>query len=866
MDQQVSATISDGANFLSSHCSASPILYTNYTAWRDQITADISFDTAVLECTVPANCPLGQPEQFWWGPLTIFGAGGVAGPSSYAGYATAVIGCNTQIVGGTTAYFGTRWHFQGGCNTYTPDIRPQSYTFTSTADLPLLANVGPASPTTYMTGYPAPTPVTSGSGIVSTSVTLNYTDASNKTFQTYTNGANTYGNILIVSGITGDTTWNCTGTLPTGVSPPTNCYVINQGCTAGACFVTYANSAVATTSATVTSAKVLIQTIDLPVSVPAAPGCMSQPCAPPGNITYQTTTAVTTGVTPVGPGNGFVVYATGATNNTNLYGSTQSCMSYGAGESDPGMGVISGVAQTAGPPGEATWVTSLDISGGNVNHLILTASNATVYGFSNFSDCPAGSPFSFSNSGFGVLLLGSVPEIWFDHIVAAAAITGNNLSGSIGDEYVTSSRFSFIPPAGGGIALMQNTIMANLFACWSEYYVIENSTCIGMSPLVSDPIALAIADPTLPPLSPIYAQPTVVQLSGYAVPAYPATATIQMQAGAPPHVAIGWSGSIQCVDAGNSWTRYMWVTGFNFPAGTVTFGSNSGPLSPVGGSLTIPSPGCVDATVSWDAGIHTDFNFTNLGFSAGLNFPAQMMINEQTINGGGLWLTAAGGPGSFIDNDYEYDNFAMDSSSLGVDTRFSVPLVNALFLHNSWSRGQFAWGNGVANPGNNDVYVINSVPNYQITGISLPGGAGTSIETVTYTDSTNTVQPVGETISVLATTFASTDDSNNTTWAGQVLASPAPGCSSGTCHLSFNNLYNPTGTMTSTAAVLQIPTVNPPSRGSEGCVWSGEMETSVPTGTKIWPAWNGGTWSAANGLNDIPPWYPTQSGTGPGSC
>ena len=130
-----------------------------------EVIADLSFDTAVLECTVPANCPTGEPEQFAWGPIGIFG---VTAPGGWLSWTNLKISCGTQLVSGSTAYFGYRWHFQGGCNTLTPDIGPAAYTFTTTGDVPPLANVGPASPTTYMTGYPAPTPVTSGSANVGT--------------------------------------------------------------------------------------------------------------------------------------------------------------------------------------------------------------------------------------------------------------------------------------------------------------------------------------------------------------------------------------------------------------------------------------------------------------------------------------------------------------------------------------------------------------------------------------------------------------------------------------------------------------------------------------------------------------------------
>lgn len=926
-----------------------------------EVTADLSFDTAVLECTVPANCPFGSPEQFWWGPAAIYTQ---TAPGGWFSYTNLYISPNTQLVGGNTADFGYRWHFIGH-NSYTPDIGPQSYTFTSTGDIPPLANVGPANPTTYMTGYPAPTPVTSGSAVVGTSVTLNYTDPADKTFQTYVNGGNTYGNILIVSGITGDTTWNCTGSLPTGVSPPTNCYVINQGCTAGACFVTYANSAVATTGATVTSALVLIQTIDMPVNVPAVAGCTAQPCVPPDNISYRTGVTVPTGVAPVGPGNGFVVYATGSSVNTSMVPSAQNCMSFTSGESGPGMGATPGGLVDIGPPGAVTWISSLDVSGGSVQHLILSANHAATYGFLNWADCPAGTPFSFANDAFTVLNLGSPDEIWYDHVNAYSPDTYNTLSVTDGAVYSTNSSFNALTPTGNAMALMQNSVMANNEVCWSSFYVVENSICSGLGVVGPYVPALQVADPTMPPLSPIFGHQVIAQANGYGVTAspnlnsvitgstatpgspgsitlnytsatsytypvgqpiivsgvvssasnwntngygkvvsasgctgtacyvtYPQTVTtsnwtrnglisspqtyvLQMRAAVPAGMAIGWNGTITCQDQGNTWSEDLWVTGYNFAASTVSFGSNSGENGAGVTGLTaiiIPSS-CVQAVVLWDAGIHDDFNFTDLGNApdaAGVNFPSQIFVNDQSINDTGLWIYQAGGPGSQIDNDYEYNNFALDTinADTGSDIILGVPLINSVFLHNSWTRGLSSWK---FNPWNIDVFMVNSVPNYQLVanGVSLPGGAGTSVETVTYNDSTNTVQPVGEVISVLGTAAYNTfDSSNNTTWGAQVLASPPPSCNgSGVCQLSFNNPYSPTANVTTAGAgVLQIPTINPPTYGAEGCLYGAQWSTSPPSGTKIWPAWNGGNWSGSGGLNDLTPWYALPTGVGPGSC
>jgi len=921
--------------------------FSHYPANMD-LLADPSFDSIVLECTNPANCPTGKPQQFYASSAALFGIGF----GTNFGWTNLVISANTQITGAKAGSISAYMHVVGNqANVW--DIDPASLNVTSTADIPPLANVGPGLPngvivtggtavagspghitlnytsaysqpyavgtsiltngivtsasnwnaainfatvsasscagtsctvtypftvtaSTYvsgggifngaMSGYPAPTPVTSATGVNAggggVNITFSYTDTQNKVFQAISGAA---AQVLKVTGSV-NSDWNCTGTVPSGGASPSTCYITASSCNgSGSCQATYFNSSATTTGTfSDTALNVSIQTIAIPVNIPFTAGCTAfgaTGCVPPSGVTTQTSTTVPTGVTPVGPGGGFPFYETGTTANTTLVHSGQSCIPYIAGESDPGMG---GLTNFLGPPGDQVWVTSLATGGGNIQDIILTYTNAATLtnaiplGFLNWADCPAGTTFAFNSNNAYTMF--NANELWLDNVKATAA---TNLVSQIATPnvgmYVNNSNIAFTE-TNSFMTEEIDSINSYHQSCWPLFYVIENSLCYGQSTVGPSVASLLVASPTLPPLSPLFGQPTT---------ATQATQSISPQGGTPYDIGIGWNATVVCKDGGGlNFSRDLWVTGFN--STQVFFSSGIGPSSGLVQLATIPND-CTNATVTWDAGIHTDFYFVllnNAPYGNGVNFPAPVTVNAVNQVGFGFWAhQAANNYNAIYDADYEWSNFGLDEATAsGQEFRVSGGQSNMLFLNDIFSR------NGVEQPGTTnpmpgDVFVINPTPNYQITGITSSGSGINTIETVSYTDATNTPRKAGEIVSVYGTaTLAQFDGSNNTLWGAVVLGAPnAPSCGGGTCQLSFVNPYSPTLAHT-TGTLMIVTNNNPGTWGAFGCPVLGTWTTGITPGVKVYPAEKGTSWSASGGINDIPPWYELLSGSGVGNC
>jgi hypothetical protein len=257
---------------------------------------------------------------------------------------------------------------------------------------------------------------------------------------------------------------------------------------------------------------------------------------------------------------------------------------------------------------------------------------------------------------------------------------------------------------------------------------------------------------------------------------------------------------------------------------------------------------------------------------AGVNDVTKIFVNvNNLVDAYALGGTQGGGNNSIYDTVFENSGMNADDAGGGPSWGLNHWQVNTLVLNDSFPRlGTDPYNSTLSGLTSlNGFFVVNRIPDFQITSYSV----ASNIETVTYADATNTVQPVGTNVSILGTNTSSVDVTNNTAWSGQVLASPAANCNgSGVCQLSITNPYNPTGTgYAGATGVLQIITkTNPATYGAEGCSLSGAISTGMPAGGFVWPAYNGGSWSAGSqtppSVNDITPWYPLLTGTGSGSC
>lgn len=718
------------------------------------------------------------------------------------------------------------------------------------------------------------------SSCASTACTVSYTLAT--TISTYSTGGSTYSH-----------SWDCTGS-------PTQCQVQASSCNgSGACSMTYLDTDAAPGNWT-TGGMALIQTIALPVNIPASAGptaiCSPQPCTtvvPPG-VNYRTSLGGTLveGVTPTGPGGGFIFYCGTATSigapcaggtggaggNTALGFSPEQCITYAAGEnaSFPNL-----------PPNTGTYESSLDVSGGVIHNIILSSALATGgYGFTNFADCPIGSKFTFTNLNY-IPIFSPTKDMWFDGQTGQPMVFNiDNLesSGAVAGAFggMTLANNSYFTGTGigqTGATDLTNVVLATQSGvCWSLYYQGEHDVCQGLSNQGFDSIPIYQQNPSLGQYSLMLGQTGLANSCGAGC-TVAAGSNTEVLPVIPAHMVIGWIIIMSCQDVGNGWTEDEYITGYNSATNTITFV----PWTVGGAGYTLPPTTCAIVNNNYISGIHADTKFDQQSNQIGSFSPGQDAFP------GEFWYNAIvpytycaaisiQGSGTNTKHNMDYENNLFTTiGPTGPCWAYEATTTDALMLNNGYPRGTGPnWGNQVypwhSGPGsNNNVFVINQFPQFSITSATF--NSSTSVETLNFTDPKGVGLAVGTSFS--AQNINPGYPSFDTTMAAAVLTNS---CVSTACTLTFNQPYfQPPGiTAPNNSGVIVLPVANPSWLGAPGC-WiygpSYSVEVNGVTGTYVWPASNFvngsvNNWSGPGGYNDLTPWYPTYPNTtvGTGGC